>query len=108
MSPWERRERGGRYYTRSRKVNGRVLREYVGTGEVGELGAKIDAAYRRYREAEAEVYRKERERLEAVSASVEELCEAAEVLARATLLAAGYHRHKRGEWRKRREGDKQR
>jgi hypothetical protein len=108
MSPWERRERGGLYYTRSRKVNGRVVREYIGTGTLGELWAKADAQYRRFRETEAEVHRKEWERLEAVAASVEELCDAAEVLARATLLAAGYHRHNRGEWRKRREGDKQR
>ncbi len=30
MSPWERRERGWLYYTRSRKEGGRVIREYVG------------------------------------------------------------------------------
>ena len=44
-----------------------------------------------------------RERLEEVLAPVEELDETAEVLARAALITGGYHRHKRGEWRKRRE-----
>jgi hypothetical protein len=31
---WEQRKRGGRYYTRTRRVNGRRIREYVGTGPV--------------------------------------------------------------------------
>jgi hypothetical protein len=41
--------------------------------------------------------------LEALAAPVEELCEASEGIARAVLVASGYHRHNRGEWRKRRE-----
>ena len=102
MSPWERRERGGLYYTRSRKEGGRVVREYVGGGVLGELAARLDAEVRRRRDEERASRREERERLEALAAPLEELCEAAEVIARAALLASGYHRHNRGEWRKRR------
>jgi hypothetical protein len=103
LSPWERRERGGLYYTRSRKEGGKVVREYVGGGLLGELAARMDAEKRRLREEEKASRREERERLDALAAAVQELCEAAEVIARAALLASGYHQHNRGEWRKRRE-----
>jgi hypothetical protein len=84
-------------------VNGRVVREYVGGGLLGQLAARMDAQERRRREEEAAAWKEEQERMEALTAPVEELCEGVEVLARATLLASGYHRHNRGEWRKRRE-----
>ncbi len=100
--PWEKRQRGGSYYTRSRKVNGRVIREYVGGGARGHLAALTDSQRRLRREEEATAWKNEQARMEALAAPVEELCEHAEVLARATLLAVGFHRHKRGEWRKRR------
>lgn len=103
MSPWETRERGGRYYTRSRKVDGRMVREYVGCGVLGEIAALEDEYERRVREEEAAYLREEGERLDALEEPVDELCETAEVLARAALVAAGYHQHNRGEWRKRRE-----
>jgi hypothetical protein len=99
---WEKRERGGLYYTRSKKVNGRVIREYVGGGALGEVSARMDAEERRHREEEAAHWKEERERLEALDGLTKELYEAAEVLAKAALLAGGYHQHKRGEWRKRR------
>ena len=102
MSPWERRERGGLYYTRSKKVNGKVVREYVGGGVLGELAARMDTLERLQREEEAAAWKEEREQMEALEAPVEELCEAAELLAKAALVAAGYHQHKRGEWRKKR------
>ncbi len=99
---WERRKRGGLYYTRSRKEGGRMVREYVGAGILGELAARMDAEDRQRREEEAAIRREEREYLDALSAPVEEFCDAAEVIARAALIASGYLRHNRGEWRKRR------
>lgn len=105
MSPWERRERGELYYTRSRKVNGKVVREYVGGGVLGEIAACEDALKRRKRDEEAAAWKEEREQMEALEASVEELCEAAEMLAKAALLASGYRQHNRGEWRKKCERD---
>jgi hypothetical protein len=100
---WEKRDRGGLYYTRSRKVGGRVVREYVGGSILGHLAALQDAQERRRREEEAAVWGEERERLEALIAPVDQLCEVTEILYRATLLAAGFRRHQRGEWRRKRE-----
>jgi len=102
MNPWERRKRGGLYYTRSRKVDGRVVREYVGGGVLGEIAARMDADERRLREVEAALWIEEREGMETLDRLTEELYEAVEVLAQAVLVAAGYRQHKRGEWRKRR------
>ncbi len=103
MSPWERRERGGLYYTRSRKEGGRVVREYVGGGILGELAAQLDAEGRERREEEEVIWREERESLEELSSLVEELCEGVETILRSRLLVAGYRRHNRGEWRLKRE-----
>ncbi len=103
---WEDRERGTRYYTRTRREGGRIVREYVGTGPIAEFAALQDEAERRHREEEARTWREEREDLERLDGTTEELCELAELLTRAALLAAGYRQHNRGEWRKPRERDK--
>ena len=95
---WER----GRYYTRSRKVNGRVVREYVGAGRVAELAAELDAIKREQRRLDALALRREKDGLAALDAELKALAEATDLLARAALLAAGFRQHKRGEWRKRR------
>ena len=98
---WERRERGGRYYTRSRRSpkDGRVIREYVGTGPLAEIVAEEDRTKRELAEAKREWEKEELERLKALAAPVFELSEAAEILAHAHLIACGYHRHK-GEYRR--------
>ena len=99
---WEMRKRGtDRYYTRSRREDGRVVREYIGGGVLGRLAAQLDEIERRQREEETAYWREERERLEQNAAFVGELEEAAEVLVRAHLLANGFHQHK-GQWRRQR------
>jgi hypothetical protein len=96
----------GRYYTRSRKVNGRVVREYIGTGEVAELLAELDALEREERETERAEGKALRDELDALDGSLGELHTKAELLARAALIVAGFHQHHRGEWRKRRGNDR--
>jgi len=96
---WEEREREGRYYARSRRVEGRVVREYVGGGLAGETAAEADRIGRERRDAEELRQGRELERLEALAVPVVELHEAAAVLARAHLIAAGFHRRK-GEYRR--------
>ena len=96
---WEPRERGGPYYTRSRREGGRVVREYVGSGEIAEALAHADETIRRVRELERARRRAEAERLEALADPVLRLGEAADELLRAELVAAGFHRHK-GVWRR--------
>jgi hypothetical protein len=98
---WESRERGGPYYTRSRRVNGRLVREYIGGGELARIVSESDANRRTLRKAERQQERAELERLEVLAAPVGELCEVTEILVRAHLLAGGYHEHK-GEWRRER------
>jgi hypothetical protein len=100
---WER----GRYYTRSRKVNGQVVREYVGSGKVARLAAELDALDRSDREARKQAWQETKFELARLDEPLDRLNELADVLARAALVAAGYRQHKRGEWRKQRARGKE-
>ena len=77
-----------------------MVREYVGGGALGQLAAQMDAQERQRREEEAAAWREDRERLEGLAALLDAFCEDVETVARAALIAAGFRRHKRGEWRK--------
>lgn len=100
---WERRARGTRYYTRSRKLGGRVIRQYVGAGVLGALAAEQDAARRAQAQQEARRWRAIRSQLDAADRTADEFFGDAEARVRSALLAAGFHQHHRGEWRKHRE-----
>jgi hypothetical protein len=78
------------------------VREYIGGGRVGQLAAEMDKLDREQRDAERANRLAARTALEALDSPVEELDELVELLAHAALVAAGFHQHKRGEWRKKR------
>src|SRR5205085_1331514 len=88
----------GRYYARTVKRAGRVITEYIGGGAAGESAAAEDAQ----RQADRAAERDRRTLVAAWSMALDEFCAAVEQVARSALHAAGYHRHDRGRWRKRR------
>src|SRR5262249_47656120 len=92
-------ERG--YYYRVHKVNGRVVREYIGKGCVAELAAQLDTLERQQRETDQATFRAAKAELDALDAPLIEFNDLADLLARVALVAAGFHEHKR-QWRKRR------
>ncbi|HUY32085.1 MAG TPA: hypothetical protein VMV69_04835 [Pirellulales bacterium] len=100
---WETRNGRGRYYTRSRRRNGRVVREYVGTGEMAKLSALMDEHERARRKAVAEASQAALAEMQAVETVVAEFCQLVDRATRFAFVANGYHQHHRGEWRKKRD-----
>ncbi|HEY1391658.1 MAG TPA: hypothetical protein VGF38_24195 [Ktedonobacterales bacterium] len=99
---WETRKRGGRYYTRSHRQGGQVVREYIGAGEIGAAIAQLDTLEREKRQMAVAAWRKERVRLQARDTAIADYCRDVDELVRAALIAAGYRQHNRGEWRRKR------
>ena len=98
---WEDRNGRGRYYTRSRRSGGRIVREYVGTGDYAVAIAHKDAMKRQQREAAIAGWRRWQAEADALDSDIDDLCVLVDRMAHAVLFAAGFHRHK-GQWRKRR------
>lgn len=96
--PWDRRG----YYYEARKVDGRVVRKYIGKGRLAELCAQIDDLERENRQSARIDWKIDRDLIEAWDGDTMEVIRLANLLARASLVVAGFHQHKRSEWRRRR------
>ena len=95
--------RNGRSYLYRRvRKGGKVTSEYAGSGDFATLAGRLEALEREERRRELAEERNERDRLEAEDSPVAEMFHRVEIIARAAREAAGYHRHRRSEWRKRR------
>jgi hypothetical protein len=98
---WERRGENF-YYYQSEREDGRVRKKYIGTGEMADLIAHADETRQRARAERRDRELAELEEARGLASAADELHEAAEILAQAEMVAAGYHRHK-GQWRRRRD-----
>jgi hypothetical protein len=101
--PWAQRG-PHRYFFRKRKVRGRVVRRSLGRGPEAQLAAALAAQRQREREAQWARRRQDRERWEAEAGVLQRLIEVSDLLVETALLAAGFHQHERGAWRRRMHG----
>jgi len=99
---WEKRKNGRLYYYRATREGKRVVKQYVGTGPAAEAAAQADAERRAARAARRQAEQQQREAYSAAAEQVAAFGSQVNLLMEAGLLAAGYHRHDRGAWRKRR------
>ena len=86
---WELGRRGQRFYTRTRRVGGRRVREYLGSGPRAQAAAEADGLRRAQRQAEAAARRRERDRLAEADGLVLQLFDEAGLVASAVLAASG-------------------
>lgn len=99
---WELRHHNKKYFYKKQRVNGKLVRVYLGRGPVAELFAAADAQTADARAAERadlDTLRDEFTRIERILDHQEKLLR---LFTHAHLIHAGYHNHQ-GQWRKRRE-----
>jgi hypothetical protein len=99
---WETRKRGGKYFTQSIRVSGRVVRCYWGHDELATLMARSQALEREQKRQEKEEEALTELRFACTDRALEEAWQDANRAAATFLQSAGYHNH-RGQWRKRRD-----
>jgi hypothetical protein len=97
---WKWRGGGERtYFYHSLRREGRVKKIYFGAGPTGRLAAEVDALRGAERQAEADARKAQKGRLDAAVTLTRDPSAGCELLAAATLLAAGYHRPSSHNWR---------
>jgi hypothetical protein len=91
-----------RYFYRPFRLNGKVRRQYIGTGGIGQLADEGDALRTRQKTKERESLALVQAKLQQVDRSLFLLVELSERLLVAGLLTAGFFRPSRHHWRPRR------
>ena len=90
---------GGRYLYKSRRVNGRVVTEYHGAGEIADLIDQSDREENRRIKAQREAERAELRALEEQDQADSAIFDQVAQVITAFLLDAGCHKH-HGQWRR--------
>ena len=97
---WETRGKRD-YLYRKKRVNGRVVSEYIGTGYQAELVARLEAIESQQAELVRDAERNEHHQQATIDAEIKQHGGRLRHLVNAVLVAAGYHQHKR-QWRRKR------
>ena len=98
---WYGRARGGLYYSRSVYADGRSSKQYIGRGPAAEAAADLDRFGLLEGRAARRSWSVEEGRSGPATALVVELRGWCDLIAAGSLIGAGFHRHHRGEWRRR-------
>ena len=94
---WERRG-NGKFYYRSRRVQGRVVKEYVGGGEAGHQAAAADQASRKSRRQAVWLGKEENKDVDDLVVQLNEFGTLLDQVLTCQLLCAGWKKHHR-QWR---------
>lgn len=98
---------GNYYYSRSKRVSGRVKTMYVGCGEDAIAAFLKDQqeqfSARLAKQQEQAHWQKEREAVNTLGEAVDAVCDETAAAFRTVMESAGYHQHARGQWRKKRQ-----
>lgn len=96
---WSNRPNGKRYYSSSKRQDGKVVRTYLGTGSHVVALAEATAARLTELARQREVERAERDQTAEADDNSAETLAAVRAIVRAALLTAAYRIHARSEWR---------
>jgi len=99
---WETR-RNQRYYYYKQRLNGKVVSTYMGRGTAAELADGMGILTTDAMDVDRWERRQQRDNCKAQDAAEQTAFDTVETVFQQAMTDAGYHRHKRGEWRKRRE-----
>ena len=92
---------GNRYYYRGKKINGKVVMEYVGKGIIGEIAEAEDLERRRLKADKQQRKKNIQQEETAIDQHLIKIEADLTVITSDLLKSAGFHKH-RGQWRQRR------
>lgn len=99
---WDVKESGLAYFYRSRRVNGKPVKVYVGRGHKGVEAEHQDQERRLKQQRDQQYWETKLSQAEQAARHTAESASLVTLLHRALLINAGYYLHKGYEWRRRR------
>jgi hypothetical protein len=96
--------KGNSYYYEKKRVDGRVVSEYVGGGLLAVVASHNAQERKEEREAKRKAIEQQRAETLNLEAEIDRLLDSINTLSRGVLIASGFYQHNR-QWRLRRNGN---